>query len=257
MSRSSSRPAGQPVRLVVNGCCGRMGTLIVEEAGRDKRAFRLVGGVEDAAHPQSGKPHPANPSLKVSGDLGAVLKAGADLVIEFTTPEATMDHVRVIREMKKPMVIGTTGLGAEQLQAIQEAARHTPILLSPNMSVGVNLLFELVRLAAERLPDYKVTIEETHHAGKKDAPSGTAKRLQDVIGKIKQETIPCESKRIGDVVGEHAVTLTGKFEKVTLSHEAFNRDVFALGALRAAQFLARVKKPGLYDMSDVLKDSKS
>jgi len=248
------------VKLAIAGCCGRMGQRIAALALANTPPLTVAAAIEAKGHPAIGKP------LELAGSSGAmpvvtddVTRAlqDSDVLIEFTTPEATMEHVRIAKELRKPMVIGTTGLDAERMRVIKEAAAQTPILLSPNMSVGVNFLFELVRLAAERLPDYKVAIEETHHAGKKDAPSGTAKRLQEVLAQIKREDIPCTSTRIGEVVGEHTVTFTGKSEQLTLTHEAFSRDVFALGALRAAQFLSHVTRPGLYDMSDALRELRS
>ena len=220
----------------------------------------VTGAIEAKGHPAVGKRLGEligidGATLVITDDVRTAIQHG-DVLIEFTNPEATMEHVRVIRELKKPMVIGTTGLIDVDRTIIEEVARHTPILLSPNMSVGVNLLFELVRLSAEQLKrGYTVEIEETHHAGKKDTPSGTAKKLQEIISQITQESVPCLPHRTGEVVGEHTVTFTGQFERVTLTHEALSRDVFALGALTAALFIARVQKPGLYDMSHVLQDA--
>ena len=226
--------------------------------------FQLVGAVEESGHPAMGR------------DLGEVLERGrlgvhvtdqlseplkdADVLIEFTRPEATLAHLQAAAKLKKAVVIGTTGFDERGRQAIETAARSIPIVFSPNMSLGVNLLFELVQLAAERLgPDYGVKIVESHHKGKKDAPSGTAKRLQEVIGEVRQrwhlgKEVPCESIREGEIVGDHTVTFSGKFEVLELTHRAMNRDVFALGALQAAGFAAK-QPAALYDMSDVLKGS--
>jgi len=155
------------------------------------------------------------------------------------------------------MVIGTTGLSDDQQAALAAAAREIPIVVSPNMSIGVNVLFELVQAAARRLGlDYTVALEETHHAGKKDAPSGTAKRLQALLAGTRgdqPDRIRCESVRRGEVVGDHVVTFEGPFERLSLRHEALSRDVFALGALKAAAFVASRKAAGLYDMADVLR----
>lgn len=193
----------------------------------------------------------------ITDDLANALKGG-DVLIEFTNPEATMDHARVAAALGKPMVVGTTGLSPADQEVLRGYARNVPIVLSPNMSVGVNLLFEFVRLAAQRLGlRYQVSIQETHHAGKKDTPSGTAKRLQEVLADARGQqpgAVPCESIRTGEVVGEHTVTFEGPFERVRLHHEALSRDVFASGALRAALFVSRKRAAGLYDMSDVLNE---
>jgi len=252
------------VKLVVSGCAGRMGSRIAALALADA-VFQVVGGIEASGHQAVGK------------DLGLVLGARAlgvfvsdkadgalasgDVLIEFTQPDATMHHVQIARRLKKAMVIGTTGLSDAQRATLKEAATDIPIVFSPNMSLGVNLLFELVQTAARRLGSgYAVAIEETHHQGKKDAPSGTAKRLQELLMAVRSQSkaatdaVPCRSIRMGDVVGEHTVVFTSPFEQVTMTHEALSRDVFALGALKAAQFV-RTQPPGLYEMSHVLRAS--
>jgi len=140
--------------------------------------------------------------------------------------------------------------------AIAEAAKEIPVVLSPNMSVGVNLLFELAELAAQRLGrGYDIEIVEAHHRAKKDAPSGTAKRLAEVLAASRRQPtsqIPVHAIRAGDIVGDHTVVLAGPSERLELTHQAQSRDVFAQGALKAAAFV-RSQKPGLYDMSHVLK----
>ncbi|MBI4124506.1 MAG: 4-hydroxy-tetrahydrodipicolinate reductase [Deltaproteobacteria bacterium] len=183
--------------------------------------------------------------------LEKVISAG-EIIIDFTQPEATQNHLRLAQKNKKPMVIGTTGLNEAEQQSVREAARHIPIVWSPNMSVGVNLLFKLTELAAQILDkNYTIKITETHHVHKKDSPSGTAKTLGAIVEKIRGQKPPIDSIREGEVVGEHAVVFGSGREHLALMHRALDRSVFAEGALKAAQWIVG-KKPGLYTMADVL-----
>jgi len=153
------------------------------------------------------------------------------------------------------MVIGTTGLSDAQRETIRLVSATIPIVLSPNMSLGVNVLFELAQAAAHRLgPGYDVQIVESHHRHKPDAPSGTAKRLAEVLASARHHlpaAIPVHAIRAGDIVGDHTVIFAGPSERMELTHRAHSREVFAQGALRAARFVVG-KPPGLYDMSHVL-----
>ena len=177
------------------------------------------------------------------------------VLIDFTAPEATVEHVQLAKKRNVPMVIGTTGLSDRQQAALRKAAKVIPIVFSPNMSVGVNVLFELAQLAARRLGrGYDVEVIEAHHHHKKDAPSGTAKRLAEGIANARGQpvhAIPVHAIRAGDIVGDHTVILAGPSERLELTHRAQSREVFAQGALRAAQFVV-TQPPGLYDMSHVL-----
>ena len=179
-----------------------------------------------------------------------------DVVIEFTQPEATVSHVQLAKELGKAMVIGTTGMSDEQLGVIRAAAQSIPIVLAPNMSPGMTTLFELARIAARHLgSSYDVEIVESHHRYKKDAPSGTAKQLAAVLAKARNQpvsSIPVHAVRAGDIVGDHTVILAGPSERIELTHRAQSRDVFAQGAIRAAQFV-HGKPAGLYGMLDVLR----
>ncbi len=225
----------------------------------------IGGAVEARSHPAIGSDlglwlGKAAIGVKITDDVVNGLKAG-DVLIEFTNPEATMAHAGIAKDLKKPMVIGTTGLGDDQREVLRRYAKDIPIVLSPNMSVGVNVLCELVDTATTRLAfqGYEISIQETHHAGKMDKPSGTAKRLQELIGAVlgqRPANIPCESTREGDVIGEHAVVIEDGHERIRLSHEALSRDVFARGALEAAVFVSR-QQPGLYEMSHVIKSMES
>ncbi len=218
---------------------------------------------------------------KVDVDITAALDLGddvskhinaCDVVIDFSSPDATDALCAVCREAGKPAVIGTTGHSREQRASIEELAASVPLVLSPNFSVGVNALFWLTRKASEMLgDDFDLEITEMHHRLKKDAPSGTAKRLAEILcesrglnygknvrhgreglaGERPGNEIGVHSIRGGDVVGDHTVTFAGAGERLELSHKAASRETFAAGALRAARWVVD-KPPGLYSMQDVL-----
>ena len=236
-----------------------MGRTIASLALQDS-VFAIGAALEAAGHDALGRDlgtvlgRPSALGVTVGSDTGAALGQG-DVLIEFTTPDVTVAHVQAAERARKPMVIGTTGLSQEQVGALQAAAKAIPIVFSPNMSIGVNVLFELARTAATRLgPGYDVEVVESHHKHKKDAPSGTAKRLAELLASARKQpadAVPVHAVRAGDIVGDHTVILAGPSERLELTHRAQSREVFAQGALRAAQFLIG-RKPGLYDMSHVL-----
>lgn len=236
-----------------------MGSQILRLAFQD-HTFRVVGALERSGHPDLGKDIGAllglgTKEIVVSSETEKILEK-TDILVEFSSPRATLNHLRVVEKLKKAMVIGTTGLSPDETKAIEEASKTSPILLSPNMSVGVNLLFSLVSEAARRLgKEYEVEIIDTHHRHKKDAPSGTAKHLADLVASARGDgsNIGVHSLRIGDVVGDHTVIFATLGERIEFTHRASSRETFALGALRAAQFLSG-KPPRLYTMQDVLKD---
>jgi 4-hydroxy-tetrahydrodipicolinate reductase len=193
---------------------------------------------------------------------GEQLNADCDVVIDVSHPDGTAAAL----QLHKPLVIGTTGHSAEQLRAIESAAREFPIVLAPNFSVGVNALFWLTRKAAELLGDeFDIEVVETHHRLKKDAPSGTAKRLVELLsrggdvvhgregmtGERPRGQIGVHAIRAGDVVGDHTVIFAGAGERLELTHKASSRDTFAAGAVRAARWIVD-KPPRLYSMEDVL-----
>lgn len=249
------------IKLVIAGCCGRMGSRIAALALNDS-AFAVAGAIEGKAHPAIGQDLGlllGNKALgiRVTTDGHEALQHG-EVLIEFTTPEATIEHVPLAKQLKKPMVIGTTGLSDAQRAVIVDAAKTIPIVLSPNMSVGVSLLFELVQTAAKRLGlAYDVEIIEAHHRVKKDSPSGTAKRLAEVLAASRKQSadhIPVHAVRAGDIIGDHQVIFAGPSERLELVHRAQSRDVFALGALRAARFVVGKRPAGLYDMNHVLQN---
>ena len=248
-----------PTRLVITGCCGRMGTLLTEEAAKDPHHFTLAGALEHPGHPQIGQPLPAKPDLRISDDLQEVL-GGAGLLVEFTTPDATLSNARAAAAAKVPMVIGTTGFTADQLAELKRISRKIPIFWSPNMSIGIVILRRTISSLSKLLFDFGVAekvqanISEIHHTQKLDKPSGTAKALAEELLKatgwlIRDEEI--EAKREGEVIGIHSVTFRAPSENLTLMHEATDRRVFAQGALLVAgNFRTLWKKPGLYSMDD-------
>lgn len=263
------------IRLVVTGAAGRMGKMILSLAAKDAE-FKITGAVEDAKHPAVGSDVGQMLGLKTSGvkvtaDLDAALK-DADAVIDFTHFSVTENHIQSAIRNKVGFVLGTTGLKSSTLELVQKAAREIAVVQAPNMSVGVNLLFRLAELTAGILDeDYDVEIVEAHHRMKKDAPSGTALKLLELIAKARGKDpkkdsvsgregetgerprgqIGIHAVRGGDVIGDHTVSFLADGERIELVHKASSRDAFASGALKAAKFVARQPK-GLYNMSQVL-----
>jgi len=207
----------------------------------------------------------------ISDDMPATLD-GADVLIDFTRPEGTLQHLALCRKHGVNMVIGTTGFSAEQKQAIAEAGQDIGVVFAPNMSVGVNLTFKLLEIAAKVLNEgYDIEVIEAHHRHKVDAPSGTALRMGEVVadalgrnlsecavygregvtGERQPSTIGFATVRGGDIVGDHTVMFAGIGERVEITHKASSRMTFAQGALRAARFLV-ISPAGQYDMQDVL-----
>ena len=178
-----------------------------------------------------------------------------DVFIDFTESKATLSFLPILKELKKSIVIGTTGFTDEQKKEIHTLSHTVPIVLAPNMSIGVNVLLVLVQRAAELLPkEFSSHIIETHHPHKKDAPSGTALKLKEEILRSAQDdkkNVPIESIRGGDVVGEHTVLFLGPGERLELKHNATSRSIFARGALQAAEWITH-QKPGLYSMKEVI-----
>ncbi|MFN4263602.1 MAG: 4-hydroxy-tetrahydrodipicolinate reductase [Thioalkalivibrionaceae bacterium] len=279
------------VRVAIAGCSGRMGqsliaTLVDGASGAADHGSspRLVLAAvsERAGHPWVGQPCPTpvaipreaivdDESRRVVADLR---EAGSfDVLIDFTHPIALSSHLEVCAARRARLVLGTTGLSAEQEQALAAFATKTPVVHAPNMGVGTNLLFHLARVAAEALGDsVDVEVIEAHHRHKVDAPSGTALKLGRIVaqatgrqiedcavfgregqtGARDRATIGFATIRAGDIVGEHTVMFATDGERIELTHRASARSVFALGALRAARWIASKSEPGLFDMLDVL-----
>lgn len=260
--------------VVITGCTGRMGRALLEAvAGAPE--LRLVAALDRPGSPMLGRDAGELTGglfgVPVSADVEAAL-THADVLIDFTRPEATLHHLAACRRAGVAMVIGTTGFDDAGKRSITDAAADIPIVFAPNMSVGVNLVFKLLDLAARVLAEgYDVEIVEAHHRHKVDAPSGTALRMGEVIaqalgrdlgscavygregvtGERHAQTIGFATVRGGDIVGEHTALFAGIGERVEISHKASSRMTFALGALRAARFLEG-RRSGLFDMQDVL-----
>jgi 4-hydroxy-tetrahydrodipicolinate reductase len=234
------------IKLGIAGVCGRMGRRILELAGKDKD-FEISLALEKKGIPMIGK---GLGKIKISSNPDGVFLV--DVFIDFTTPEATATNLDYVARYKKPAVIGTTGLNTEQLKKLQDISKIIPIVFSPNMSVGVNILFGILPEIAKRLgPDYNIEMTEAHHKAKRDAPSGTAKKIGQVLADVTGKDIPIHAIRLGDIVGEHTITFCGNSERIEITHRAHSRDLFAIGALKAAKWI--VNKPaGLYSMQDVL-----
>ncbi|MFH1519199.1 MAG: 4-hydroxy-tetrahydrodipicolinate reductase [Candidatus Omnitrophota bacterium] len=235
------------IKVAVSGACGKMGERIVALAQKAKK-LDLVLGLEDKNHPDIGK---LKGKVKISGNPQDIV--GCDCLIDFSAPKAALEYLDYALKFDKPMVIGTTGLNKGQQAKIKKAAQNIPLIFSPNMSVGVNLIFKLLKIAANTLKNYKVDIQEVHHIHKKDAPSGTAKRIAEIINQqgfnIKTDDIKAD--RYDQVIGDHKVIFESELERIELSHSAKTRDIFAQGALLAAEWIID-KRPGLYSMDDVL-----
>src|SRR5499433_2822654 len=261
--------------VVIAGAAGRMGCRLVALI-QEEPDLRLAAALEAPGHPAL---------LKDAGEVAGVGKLGVPLIadpegalardrilIEFSVPDASLGHLRMAARQGGRAVIGTTGFASAQREEIDRLAREIPILLSPNMSVAVNVAFRVLAEMARLLgDDYDVEITETHHRFKKDAPSGTALKMAEVVaqalgrdlataavygrhglpGERTQKEIGVLSLRSGDVVGEHTVSFGALGERLELTHRSHSRDTFARGALRAARFIATAP-PGFYSMQDVL-----
>lgn len=262
------------LKLAVAGASGRMGRALIDAVLRDPE-LELAVALEVKGNPHVGKDAgelAGSPcGVKIADDVSEAL-AGCDVLVDFTRPEGTMAHIAACRKQNVRLVVGTTGFSDAQKKEITEAAREVAVAFSPNFSVGVNVAFRLLEIAAKALgKGYDVEIIEAHHRHKVDAPSGTALRMGEVVagalgrdlrqcavfgregvtGERRDETIGFATVRGGDLVGEHTAMFIGGGERVEIAHRASSRANFAIGALRAARFL--VSKPsGLYDMADVL-----
>ncbi|MBV8100926.1 MAG: 4-hydroxy-tetrahydrodipicolinate reductase [Verrucomicrobia bacterium] len=247
-------PAGSTpaqLRLLVHGATGRLGKAIVEVA-QSQGDLAIKGATRQ------------DPVDKLIGS--------ADVVIDVTAPAATITVARLCSESQTPLVVGTTGHNQEQIETLRLVSQKCPVLLAPNFSLGVNLLFWMAETAAAKLgKDFDVEIVELHHRLKKDAPSGTAKRVAELIAAARQSSyekntrhgreglvgerpadeIGVHAVRGGDIIGEHTVLFAGLGERIELTHKASSRETFARGAIQAARWIVG-RTPGLYEMRDVL-----
>lgn len=189
--------------------------------------------------------------VTIMPDSEAGMESG-DVFVDFTEPEASMAHFRTACELGIPIVVGTTGLSKNQLEEVREGANRIPCLFAPNLSLGINLLYDLTAQTAKSLPDnYDVEIVEMHHRYKLDSPSGTALQLARVIEGVRNAPVPIHAVRGGEIVGVHRVIFAGPGERIELSHEASSRAAFAAGVVHAVRFLFG-REPGLYFVGDAL-----
>lgn len=254
------------MKVVICGIGGKMGGIIASLALEE--GFEVIGGIEKKDHPLNGKKlNLREKSIPVESHIKNLTQR-PDVIIDFSSPDGVISIADQCYEDQIPLVTGTTGLGKREMEKIFELSKIVPVVQSPNMSIGVNILFKLCSQLPRILgPDYDVEIVEIHHRNKEDAPSGTALKIYDFIkgdknlkpvfsregrtGKRGKDVVGIFAVRGGDVVGEHTVYFLGSEERIELTHRASSRAVFARGALRACRWIAG-KPPGLYSMFDVL-----
>ena len=266
--------ASEPLAIAIAGASGRMGRMLIEAIQQSPDA-RLAGALDIPGSAALGLDATAftgsRSGVTITDDLRTGLK-DAKYLIDFTRPEGTLAHLKVCRELGVKLIIGTTGFTPEQKAEIEDAARDIGIVMSPNMAVGVNVVFKLLAQAAKALKDgYDIEIIEAHHRHKVDAPSGTALKMGEVVaeavgrdlstcavygregvtGARDPNTIGFATVRGGDVVGDHTVLFAGIGERIEITHKSSSRVHYAEGSLRAARFLAR-QPHGLFGMDDVL-----
>jgi 4-hydroxy-tetrahydrodipicolinate reductase len=258
------------VRIAVAGAAGKMGSRIAALSGQYE-GLRLTGAFEKKGHKDIGRDIGEAAGVKITEAIESVMDE-ADLIIDFTQTGSTLENLKSASQKGKAMVIGTTGFSKTDTEEIKSLTGNIPCVLASNMSLGVNLLLKVLGDVAKALgDDYDVEIVESHHRLKKDAPSGTALKIAEVladalgrdldetavyarkgmIGERTKKEIGIQTVRAGDIVGEHTVLFGGLGERIEITHRASSRDTFARGALRAALWL-HGKPAGLYDMQDVL-----
>ncbi|NKB81266.1 MAG: 4-hydroxy-tetrahydrodipicolinate reductase [Nitrospirales bacterium] len=262
-------------KLIITGAAGRMGSRLVS-LSQESPQLSLVGATESQGHLSIGRDVGEVAGCGAVGiflteDLAAVLPLG-DVVIDFTAPVATLHHLEQAVHYGRAMVIGTTGFSPEELAKLRVLTQCIPCVCAPNMSVGINVLLEIVGKVAQTLgEDFDIEVIEAHHHKKKDAPSGTALKLAEALaaamerdlqevgvfarhgmtGERRPREIGMQTIRAGDIVGDHTILFGGLGERIEITHRAHNRDPFVRGALRAAEWV-RSQPPGLYTMADVL-----
>lgn len=261
------------LRVAINGAAGRMGQMLVSVVCQDP-GCQLVSATEAAGHPKLGKDAG---NAAGAGETGVMItqqiEGDPEVLIDFSAPQASVQRAGECAERGVAIVIGTTGFNEDQMEQLKSFSTKVPVLVAPNMSVGVNLMFALASQAAKAVgEDWDIEIIEAHHNKKKDAPSGTANGLAEAVCEAldwEPESVLCHGRegavaerpqqqvgmhavRAGDIVGTHTVMLAGDGQTIELTHRAGSRDIFAKGAVRAGEFVSG-KEPGFYTMQDVLK----
>jgi 4-hydroxy-tetrahydrodipicolinate reductase len=260
------------LRLCVAGAAGKMGNAVIREAA--SKGHQVVGATEASGNVSIGK---SLRELGIGNFDACILSSenlneavgNADVYVTFTTPAAEIQNIPVVASLGKRIVLGTTGLNNEQNQLIREAVQNrVPAVFSPNYSIGVNVLFKLAKVLEAFPKDYTFSISEIHHTAKKDAPSGTAVKLGEIIAGIrgytttvhgregtslrKSDELEIAALRAGGVPGIHDLLVAGPYEMLRIEHTAFSRSVFAQGAIHSAEWLSRQTEPRIFDMADVL-----
>ena len=263
------------IRVIINGACGRMGRLIIQGVSQ-QADMQLVGAIEYPEHPQIGSDAGVvagigDIGVPITGELEDILQ-NADVVIEFSKPEATLEHLQQVVNADKAMIIATTGYDPDELATVTELASQIRCVMAPNMSLGVNVMIQALELIAKALgDDYDIEIIEAHHNHKADSPSGTALRLAEtvaaaldrdldevgvygrhgIVGARPKKQIGIHAVRGGDIAGDHTVLFATEGEQLSVVHRAHSPEAFAKGALRAARWIVDAPK-GLHDISEVL-----
>jgi 4-hydroxy-tetrahydrodipicolinate reductase len=260
------------LKLCVAGAAGKMGTAVIREAA--SKGFQIVGAVEAIGNPSIGKSLRelgiCDSNTRILGSDNINEAAGnADVYVTFTTPTAEVHNIPVVAMLGKRIVLGTTGFTEEQNRQVREAVQgRVPAVFSPNYAVGVNILFQLAKALKSFPQEYNFSIAEIHHTGKKDAPSGTAKKLGEIIADMrgysivihgreglsprKPEELEISALRAGGVPGIHDLIVAGPYEMLRIEHVAFSRSVFAQGAVYTAEWISKQSEPKIFSMQDVL-----
>jgi len=262
------------IKIAVSGCLGKMGKRIIHFALNDSD-IEVIAGIEKEDHYAIGRDlsellGEGSKGVSVTSDFKQAISE-SDILIEFTTPRVTMQHLQIASELKKRVVIGSTGFNDEEIEKIKKVAAEIPVLISPNMSIGMNVMFKIMPQLVKLLgSDYDIEIVELHHNKKKDAPSGTAKKIAEIIknarGGLKfiygrqgltgprgENELAIHALRLGDITGEHRVIFAGNDEKIEFIHSAGSRDIFAKGVILGVKYISG-KKSGFYTMEDVLSE---
>jgi 4-hydroxy-tetrahydrodipicolinate reductase len=263
------------MNVVITGAAGRMGGRLITLL-KESTDLALTGAIERKGHVSIGKDAGevagcGRIGVPIGEDFSSVVQH-SDVTIDFSSPAAALEHLRIVAEHDRAMVIGTTGLSAQNVAELRALARRIPCVFSPNMSVGVSVVLKVIADMAKTFgEEYDIEVIEAHHRLKKDAPSGTALKMAEVLAKAvgrnlddvavyarkgliserKAKEIGIQSIRAGDIIGDHTVLFGGMGERIEVTHRAQSRDTFARGALRAARWVV-TQPPGLYDMTDVL-----
>ena len=256
------------IKIGISGAAGRMGNALIASAAQNPDKYRVAMLLEAKGNENIGA---KIGGLNITDDIRKGIN-DIDVFIDFTTPVATIAHLKVLADAKKPVVIGTTGFDGNEMFEIEQAAKKTAVAMSSNYSIGINVMWKILKEATKALKaDYDIDIVEAHHRMKKDAPSGTALTTAEIILKEKgldpasnivfgrqgrnlersRDEIGIFAVRAGGIIGEHTVTFGSMGDKLEISHTAFSREALAMGALKAAAFISG-RAPKLYTMTEIL-----